>query len=176
MAPQAFSSGDCGPPSGTTIYTIAIAILRPSICLRRSAPTLLSCSREALPIRWPAPSTGLGFCDLTSAMGWPRRRPGTFVSDAARKLAEKVRRHRQAPRASWSTESIMLPKSIGIGPYPTGLPQQLAAARHAVEVVTGWPCYPPRRPADGASSFSRKSVEHGVYISLPDKKRPELRV
>lgn len=57
-----------------------------------------------------------------------------------------------------------VPEPTGNAPYTASLAEGLAAAGHAVQVVTGYPHYPEWKPRDGYSGWSRKEFANGVNV------------
>lgn len=57
------------------------------------------------------------------------------------------------------------PEPVGIGPYTTGLAEDMAARGHTVTVVAGKPYYPQWRPYDGQPKGRTIARENGVTIT-----------
>ncbi|WP_298190302.1 WcaI family glycosyltransferase [Novosphingobium sp.] len=57
------------------------------------------------------------------------------------------------------------PEPVGIGPYTTGLAEEMASRGHQVEVVAGKPYYPQWRPYAGQPKGRTDTVENGVNVT-----------
>lgn len=57
------------------------------------------------------------------------------------------------------------PEPVGIGPYSTGLAEEMAARGHQVSVVAGKPYYPQWRAYEGHPKRRSRSVENGVTVT-----------
>lgn len=57
------------------------------------------------------------------------------------------------------------PEPVGIGPYTTGLAEEMAARGHAVEVIAGKPYYPQWRAYPGQPEGRTTTLENGVSVA-----------